>query len=125
MCSAALAGIALAAATQSADPTQATQYTLPAIAAVAIGGTSLLGGRGSLVGSILGAAIMFMIQTLLDSLAVNSNWLQVVYGAILIGALVLGSYLSGGQKSSAEAVELATVTGPTEITGSSGGVPAA
>jgi ribose transport system permease protein len=93
---AALAGIALAAATQSADPNQATQYTLPAIAAVAIGGTSLLGGRGSLVGSILGAAIMFMLQTLLDSLAVNSNWLQVAYGVILIGALVLSYYLSAG-----------------------------
>jgi ribose transport system permease protein len=121
---AALAGIALAAATQSADPTQATQYTLPAIAAVAIGGTSLLGGRGSLVGAILGAAIMFMIQTLLDSLAVNSNWLQVVYGAILIGGLVLGSYLSGGPKPSGDAVDLATVTGPTEASGSIGG-PAA
>lgn len=88
-----LAGIALAAATQSADPGQATQYTLPAIAAVAIGGTSLLGGRGSLVGSVAGAAIMFLIQTLLDSLAVSSNWLALVYGAILLGAIVLSSQL--------------------------------
>jgi ribose transport system permease protein len=111
---AALAGIALAAATQSADPTQATQYTLPAIAAVAIGGTSLFGGRGSLVGAILGAAIMFMIQTLLDSLAVNSNWLQVVYGVILIGALVLSSYLSGGVRVSPASVDLATTTVSTE-----------
>jgi ribose transport system permease protein len=119
---AALAGIALAAATQSADPTQATQYTLPAIAAVAIGGTSLLGGRGSLVGSILGAAIMFMIQTLLDSLAVNSNWLQVVYGAILIGAVVLSSYLSGGPSAKAGSRgaptpggEVPTATGSMEV----------
>jgi ribose transport system permease protein len=99
---AALAGIALAAATQSADPNQATQYTLPAIAAVAIGGTSLMGGRGSLVGSILGAAIMFMLQTLLDSLQVNANWLQVAYGAILVGALVLGYYISAGPKRSSD-----------------------
>jgi ribose transport system permease protein len=120
---AALAGIALAAATQSADPTQATQYTLPAIAAVAIGGTSLLGGRGSLVGAILGAGIMFMIQTLLDSLAVNSNWLQVVYGAILIGALVLGSYLSRARSDPAGPVELVTIADPTAVAGSTG-VPA-
>jgi ribose transport system permease protein len=90
-----LAGIALAAATQTGDPSQATQYTLPAIAAVAIGGTSLLGGRGSLGGSIAGAAIMFLIQTLLDSLGVNSNWLQLVYGAILIVALVLSAQVAG------------------------------
>lgn len=90
-----LAGIALAAATQTGDPSQATQYTLPAIAAVAIGGTSLLGGRGSLGGAIAGAAIMFLIQTLLDSLGVSSNWLQLVYGAILIVALVLSAQVAG------------------------------
>ncbi len=89
-----LAGIALAAATQSADASQATQYTLPAIAAVAIGGTSLLGGRGSLTGSVLGAAIMFMIQTLLDALNVSSNWLQLIYGAILLAALVFSAVLA-------------------------------
>jgi ribose transport system permease protein len=91
---AALAGIAFAAATQSADPGQATQYTLPAIAAVAIGGTSLLGGRGSLIGSIAGAAIMFLIQTLLGSLGVSSNWLQFVYGALLLFAVVVSSVLA-------------------------------
>jgi ribose transport system permease protein len=61
---------------------------------VAIGGTSLLGGRGSLVGSIAGAAIMFLIQTLLDSLSVSSNWLQLVYGAILLFAIILSSVLA-------------------------------
>jgi ribose transport system permease protein len=100
-----LAGIALAAATQSADPGQATQYTLPAIAAVAIGGTSLLGGRGSLVGSIAGAAIMFLIQTLLDSLSVSSNWLQLVYGAILLFAIVLSSALGRPLRRAAVATE--------------------
>jgi ribose transport system permease protein len=91
---AAFAGIALVAATQSADAGQSIQYTLPALAAVAIGGTSLLGGRGSLAGSIAGAAIMFLIQTLLDSLAVSDLWLQLVYGALLIAAIVLSSTLA-------------------------------
>jgi ribose transport system permease protein len=89
-----VAGIALAAATQSADSSQATQYTLPALAAVAIGGTSLLGGRGSLNGSVAGAAIMYLIQTLLDSLAISSLWLQVVYGALLLLAIMLTSVVS-------------------------------
>jgi ribose transport system permease protein len=88
---AAFAGIALVAATQSADASQSIQYTLPALAAVAIGGTSLSGGRGSLSGSIAGAAIMYLIQTLLDSLAVSDLWLQLVYGVLLIFAIVLSS----------------------------------
>jgi ribose transport system permease protein len=100
---AALAGIAFAAATQSADATQGFQYTLPAIAAVAIGGTSLLGGRGSLTGSIAGAAVMFLIQTLLDSLEVSNLWLQVVYGSLLIFAIVLGSVVTAPRARGAEA----------------------
>jgi ribose transport system permease protein len=88
---AALAGLALLGVTQAADPTQSTQYTLPAVAAVAIGGTSLLGGRGSLGGSVAGAAVMFLIQTLLDSLAVSDLWLQLVYGVLLLVAIVIGS----------------------------------
>jgi ribose transport system permease protein len=100
---AALAGIALVAVTQSADPTQSIQYTLPALAAVAIGGTSLLGGRGSVAGSIAGAAIMFLIQTLLDSLAVSDLWLQVVYGTLLITAIVLSSTITGPRAVRVEA----------------------
>lgn len=89
-----IAGIALEAATQSADSSQALQFTLPALAAVAIGGTSFLGGRGSIVGSLAGAAIMYLIQALLDSLAVSDFWLQVVYGGLLLLAIVLGSALA-------------------------------
>jgi len=88
-----IAGLALAAATQTGDPTEATQYTLPAIAAVALGGTSLLGGRGSLVGSIIGAAIIFQIQTLIDSLNVSSDAPQLIYGAILIVSIVVSARL--------------------------------
>jgi ribose transport system permease protein len=89
-----LAGIALAAATQSADASQATQYTLPAIAAVAIGGTSFAGGRGGPLGSLAGAAIMFLSQTLLDAIGVSGNWDQVIYGVMLLGA-ILGSSALG------------------------------
>ena len=89
-----LGGIALAAATRSADAGQSIQYTLPAIAAVAIGGTSLLGGRGSLTGSVAGAAIMFQIQTLLDSLNVANTWLSLFYGALLLAAVVLSSVMA-------------------------------
>jgi ribose transport system permease protein len=94
-----LAGLSLVAATQTGDPTQSANYILPAIAAVAIGGTSLLGGRGSLIGSLAGAAIIFLIQTLLDGIGVSTNWLQLVYGAVLIGSIVLGSLLNSAAAS--------------------------
>jgi ribose transport system permease protein len=100
---AALAGIALAATTQSADASQAIQYTLPALAAVAIGGTSLLGGRGSLTGSFAGAAVMYLIQELLSSLGVSNLWVQVLYGALLIFAIVLTSVAMTPRPRHAEA----------------------
>lgn len=83
-----IAGLALTALIQSGDPTLGAQYTLVAIAAVALGGTSLAGGRGGIAGSILGALTIFLIQNLLSALYVSALWLQVVYGAILVVALI-------------------------------------
>jgi ribose transport system permease protein len=87
------AGIALAAATQTGDSSQASEYSLTAIVAVVVGGTSLLGGRGSLTGSIAGAGIIFMVQTLMDSLQISANAPQMIFGAILILAIVINSRL--------------------------------
>ncbi len=64
-------------------------YTLLAIAAVALGGTSLWGGRGGLFGAVLGAASIYLLQNLLTTLGVNPSWLQVVYGGMLVLAVVL------------------------------------
>jgi ribose transport system permease protein len=87
-------GFALTAITLSADPSQATSYTLVAIAAVALGGTSLLGGRGGLVGPLLGAAAIYLLQDLLVSLQVNPTWLQVVYGTALVVAVILSGVVT-------------------------------
>jgi ribose transport system permease protein len=87
-CFAALGGIALSALIDSGDPNQGAQYTLVAVAAVALGGTSLAGGRGGVLGSILGALIIFLIQNLLSALLVSPLWLQVVYGGVLVLAVV-------------------------------------
>lgn len=85
---AAVAGLALTALIQSGDPNLGPQYTLVAIAAVALGGTSLAGGRGGIAGPILGALTIFLIQNLLSAVHVSALWLQVVYGAILVIALI-------------------------------------
>lgn len=87
-CFAALGGIALSALIDSGDPNQGAQYTLIAVAAVALGGTSLAGGRGGVLGSILGALVIFLIQNLLSALLVSPLWLQVVYGGVLVLAVI-------------------------------------
>lgn len=86
-----VAGLALTALIQSGDPTIGAQYTLVAIAAVALGGTSLAGGRGGITGSIFGALTIFLIQNLLSAVHVSALWLQVAYGAILVFALIINS----------------------------------
>lgn len=85
---AAVAGIALVAVTQSTTATLSGTYTLEAIAAVALGGTSLWGGRGGLTGSLLGAASIYLLGNLFITLNINPSWLQVVYGLMLVGSVV-------------------------------------
>jgi ribose transport system permease protein len=90
---AAVAGIALTALTHNADANLGAQYTLIALGAVAIGGTPIGGGRGGLVGSILGAATIYLLQNLLAALHVNVKWLFVVYGILLLLGLMIGARL--------------------------------
>ena len=90
---AAIAGIALTGLIHSADSTLGLQYTLTAIAAVSLGGTPVGGGRGGLVGAFLGAICIYLIQNLLGNLNVSAQWLDVVYGVVLIIAVILSAQL--------------------------------
>lgn len=83
--------ISLVALLQSADATQGGQYTLLAIAAVALGGTTLLGGRGTLRGAIFGAAAIFLLLDILTALDVPSTWLRSAYGAALLAGVIVGA----------------------------------
>ncbi len=86
-----LASLSLSALLGSADPTVGPTYTLTAIAAVALGGVSLAGGRGGLTGAMLGAMDIFLLQSILTFFNVSTFALQVAYGVILIVALALNS----------------------------------
>jgi ribose transport system permease protein len=88
------AGLALTGLVNSADASNATEYTLVAIAAVVLGGTSLAGGRGGLLGALFGAFSIYLLQNLLATFAINPAYLQIVYGGILIVAVVLGGAVS-------------------------------
>lgn len=87
----ALGGLILTARTSAGLPQAGESYELDAIAAVVIGGTSLKGGEGSLLGTLLGAMILGVINNGLDILSVSSYYQQVIKGLIIIGAVLLDS----------------------------------
>ena len=85
----AIAAVILTARLNSAQPTAGTMYELDAIAATVIGGTSLLGGEGSLMGALIGALIMGVLRNGLNLLNVSSFFQQVVIGIVIIGAVLV------------------------------------
>ncbi|TJU98983.1 MAG: ABC transporter permease [Mesorhizobium sp.] len=83
------AGLMLTALIGSADPNIGPTHTLIAIAAVALGGVSLAGGRGGVAGAAIGAIDIFLLQSVLTTFNVSTFVLQIAYGAILVLAVML------------------------------------
>ena len=86
-----LAAVSLTALLGSADAQVGPNYTLLAIAAAALGGVSLAGGKGGLAGAALGALDIFLIQNLITYLNVSPFFLQIAYGLVLVVAVSLNS----------------------------------
>lgn len=84
-----LAGILIGARMTSAQPAVGLGYELDAIAAAVIGGTSLSGGEGSIVGTIIGAFIISTLTIGLSILSVPDQWKLVITGVVVIGAVWL------------------------------------
>ncbi len=82
-----LAAVILTARLNSAQPIAGIMYELDAIAATVIGGTSLMGGEGSVGGTLMGALIMGVLRNGLNLLGVSSQVQQVVIGAVIICAV--------------------------------------
>ncbi|MGH7941553.1 MAG: ABC transporter permease [Limisphaerales bacterium] len=91
-----LAGIVESSRVMSGSPSAGEGYELNAIAAVVIGGTSLMGGIGSMAGTIVGVLIIGVMNNGLDLLHVSSYWQQVVKGAIIVCAVALERKSSNG-----------------------------
>ena len=89
----AVAAIVLTARLNSAQPIAGMMYELDAIAATVIGGTSLMGGEGSLGGTLVGALIMGVLRNGLNLLGVSSFVQQIVIGAVIVVAVLVDTLL--------------------------------
>ncbi|NUO84215.1 ribose ABC transporter permease [candidate division KSB1 bacterium] len=95
----ALAALLLTARLNSAQPIAGLMYELDAIAATVIGGTSLLGGEGTLLGTLLGALLMGVLRNGLNLLGVSSFLQQVIIGSVIILAVWLDVGLRARRRS--------------------------
>ena len=86
---AAVAGIVLAGRLNSALPSAANGLELQVIAGIVIGGTSLAGGRGSIVGTFIGVVLIGVINVGLSLLGVNPFWTQFIQGGVIFAAVLL------------------------------------
>ncbi|MDD3824173.1 MAG: ribose ABC transporter permease [Sphaerochaetaceae bacterium] len=84
-----LSALILSARLNSAEAVAGQGYELDVIAAVVIGGTSLSGGRGSIIGTLIGALLIGTINNGMNLLGISPYFQQVVKGALIIGAVIL------------------------------------
>jgi len=94
-----LAGMVFMARVNSGDPTAGMSYELTAITAAIIGGTNLFGGRGSVLGAMIGALIMGVLQNGLNLMAVQSYYQQMAIGAVLILAVFIDQRQARGARA--------------------------
>jgi ribose transport system permease protein len=79
-----LAGYASKAAQAMGDP-----YLLPAIAAVVLGGTSILGGRGSYLGTVAGVILITLLQSILSVMQIEEYGRHILYGVVIVAMLLV------------------------------------
>ena len=84
-----LGGVIVASQLKSSSPTYGLSYELYVIAAVVVGGTSLAGGEGNIIGTLVGALIMAVIQNGMNLTGVESYRQKVVLGVVILGAVLL------------------------------------
>jgi ribose transport system permease protein len=86
---AALAGVLLASRLMSGTPTAGNGLELQVLAAAVIGGASLRGGEGTVLGAFLGAVFVALINNAMTMLAVSIYWQMIITGAVLVAAVAI------------------------------------
>jgi ribose transport system ATP-binding protein len=92
---AALAGLVIAARIGSGDPQSGSQFTLASITAVVVGGTSIFGGRGTMIGTLLGAVFVVLMQNSLNQLHVTAYYQYIWTGTLMLLAVAAYSIPEG------------------------------
>jgi simple sugar transport system permease protein len=92
---AALAGLVIAGRVGAINANQGQNLIFTVFAAAVIGGISLNGGKGSLAGALLGVLLLGMLENLLTLAQVSSFWIQAIYGAIILVALMIARLTTG------------------------------
>lgn len=85
----ALGGVLLAGYASKAAQAMGDAYLLPAIAAVVLGGTSILGGKGSYLGTVAGVILITLLQSILSVIQMPEAGRQIIYGVVIISMLLL------------------------------------
>lgn len=83
------AGILMVGYGGGATLTMGDSYLLPSVAAVVIGGTSILGGRGHYLGAVGGALLLTTISTIISSIGIAQGWRTIIYSVVILAALLL------------------------------------
>lgn len=89
---AAIAGIMITCRLGTAQPTVGADWVMPSVTAACIGGTSLSGGRGGIIGSIVGGVFMGVISNAIVILNVSPYWENVVIGAVVLVAIAIDRF---------------------------------
>jgi ribose transport system permease protein len=90
---AAIGGLALTATTGIGSPLSGDLYTLNSVAAVVLGGVALVGGKGGLIGPIIAAFVVSIVVAILVFWGVDSNYAQVIQGALMVLVVMAGGLL--------------------------------
>jgi ribose transport system permease protein len=84
-----LGGVVMVSQFQSGAPTYGDKYELSVVAAVVVGGTSIAGGEGKVMGTLIGAFIIAVIQNGMNLMGIQTYAQMVVLGAVIVGAVAL------------------------------------
>ena len=90
-----IAGIVMASELNSGSGEFGQAWELNVIAAVVVGGTSLMGGQGKIIGTLIGCAIIEVINNGMNLMAISSNTQQVVLGIVILMAIVIDKIKKG------------------------------
>ena len=90
-----LGAVVLLAQLGVGDPAQGVGYTLSSVTAVVLGGTSLLGGRGTFIGTLFGSFLIVQVQNATVFLGLNQTWQYFFQGALIMAAAIIYSQVRG------------------------------